>query len=141
MRRALLDARYRTAGQRPLYLALCWIWDLGSAVLQGTLRICMPAGHPHVWKCQGHAGGAESLPGVQEQAVVTTCSGIQECKPTRGTATAANTDASNRYCFCNRSSVVGLYQLGRSAGGGGCRRGACGVGWVGFDWLGGCSGG
>ena len=27
----------------PLYLALCWIWDLGSAVLQGTLRICMPA--------------------------------------------------------------------------------------------------
>ena len=57
-----------------------------------------------------------------------------------GTATAANTEASNRYCSCNRSSVVGLYQLGRSAGGGGCRRGACGVGWVGFDWFGGSGG-
>ena len=44
------------------------------------------------------------------------------------------------YCSCNRSSVVGLYQLGRSAGGGGCRRGACGVGWVGFDWFGGSGG-
>jgi hypothetical protein len=43
VRRALLCAWYRTTGKRPLYLALCWIWDLGSAVLQGTLRICMPA--------------------------------------------------------------------------------------------------
>jgi hypothetical protein len=68
---------------------------------------------PHVWKCQEHAGGAESLPGVQEQAVVTACSGIQECKPTgvelRQRPTL-NTDASSRYCLCNRSSVVGLYQ-------------------------------
>jgi hypothetical protein len=54
MRRALLDARYRTAGQRPLYLALCWIWDLGSAVLQGTLRICMPA---HPLHCSHRAQG------------------------------------------------------------------------------------
>jgi hypothetical protein len=55
MRRALLDARYRTAGQRPLYLALCWIWDLGSAVLQGTLRICMPAHPLHCsHRAQGH---------------------------------------------------------------------------------------
>jgi hypothetical protein len=64
-----------------------------------------------------------------------------------GPTTAANTEASNRYCSCTRGSVVGLYQLNRSAGGGvrgdvegwlvrGCCE-ACGVGWVGFDWLGG----
>jgi hypothetical protein len=56
------------------------------------------------------------------------------------TATAANTEAPSRYCLCNRSSVVGLYQLGRSAEGGGCRLGAWGGGWVGVAWLGGCSG-
>jgi hypothetical protein len=55
--RALLDARYRAAGQRPLYLALCWIWDLGSAVLQGTLRICMPAlAAYHRAAASGHRG-------------------------------------------------------------------------------------
>jgi hypothetical protein len=48
VRRARLCAWYRTTGTRPLYLALCWIWDLGSAhlgsaVLQGTLRIYMYA--------------------------------------------------------------------------------------------------
>ena len=82
-----------------------------------------------VARCAGTGGGNHVLRDTGVQAYGS------------GTTTAANTEASNRYCSCNRSSVVGLYQLGRSAGGGGCRRGACGVGWVGFDWLGGCSGG
>jgi hypothetical protein len=48
-----------TAGAKvlgPLELGrLCWIWDLGSAVLQGTLRICMPAHPLHCsHRAQGH---------------------------------------------------------------------------------------
>jgi hypothetical protein len=70
---------------------------------------------PHVWKCQAHAGGAESLPGVQEQAVAPRVLGYRSASLREWScvATAANTEASNRYCCsCNRSSGVGLYQRG-----------------------------
>jgi hypothetical protein len=40
--------------ERRCKCALCWIWDLGSAVLQGTLRICMPA---HPLHCSHRAQG------------------------------------------------------------------------------------
>ena len=54
-----------------------------------------------------------------------------------GTATAANTEASSRYCLCNRSSVVGLYQLGRSAGVGDAAAGHVVLGgWVLIGWVG-----
>jgi hypothetical protein len=48
----------------------------GGVAEAGATSVVLPS-HPHVWRCQAHAGAADSLPGVQDQAGAVAWSGVQ----------------------------------------------------------------